>query len=72
MCWNPGLSALLVPLLAACRYVKELSIKLVDASADGGQSAANAQELEGLIKDVVSPFPCFHIAQRCPPLYTEW
>lgn len=37
----------------ACRYVKELSLKLVDVDSTS-ESAANAQELEGLIKDVVS------------------
>jgi hypothetical protein len=33
--------------------VKELSVKLVDVSKDNNQLSTNAQELEGLIKDVV-------------------
>jgi len=37
----------------ARRYVKELSLKLVDVDSSSSQAAENAQELEGLIKDVV-------------------
>ena len=33
--------------------MKELSLKLVDVDSSSSQAAENAQELEGLIKDVV-------------------